>query len=101
MPLLDRRARDLFKPRRHAPIGFLLTCGNLNIEEHNPPSPPMPPQFGQVPHFHLGHLEERLLSLEQKKKEINHPPGRLLGPVGAPVFSVSTAADRSGAVVRE
>lgn len=37
MPLLDRRARDLFKPRRHATIGFLSTCGNLNIEEHNPP----------------------------------------------------------------
>lgn len=89
MPLLERRVRDLFKPRRNATAGFLSTRGNLNIEEHNPPSPPLPPpQFRQVPHLHLSYLEELLLILQQKiKKKVSvqlahlfsYPPTQTLG----------------------
>ncbi|KAK2822905.1 hypothetical protein Q5P01_022970 [Channa striata] len=56
MPLLERRVRDLFKPRRNATAGFLSTRGNLNIEEHNPPSPPLPPPLSLDRLFHCDDL---------------------------------------------
>lgn len=84
-PLLDRRTRDLFNrgATRHATAGFPSTRGNLNIEEHNPPHHCAPL---------LSRLEELLLSLELNQKN-KRPPGRLLGSLGAPVFSVSAATD--------
>lgn len=94
-PLLDRRTRDLFNrgATHHATAGFPSTRGNLNIEEHNPPHHCAPPGFGPS-HTSalLSRLEELLLSLELNQKN-KRPPGRLLGSLGTPVFSVSAATD--------
>lgn len=73
MPLLRRRARDLFKQRRHA------TRGHLNIEEHKP-LPPPPPSIGR---HHIP------TSLTQNQAVIGP-----LGPVEMPVFRVSAHSDQ-------
>lgn len=89
MPLLDRRARDLFKPRRRATVGFLSTCGNLNIEEHNPPS--LPPLRLDRCHSFTSLTWKNLCSRWDKKSD--PPPPDVCLVLAAPVFSVSTTAD--------
>lgn len=98
-PLLDRRARDLFDrgATHHATAGFHSTGGNLNIEEPPPLHITAPPLWTDATSPRTRHLEELLLlSLEKDKKKLKRkkerPPGRLLGPDGEPVFSISAAA---------